>query len=273
MSRTAINRRWQSTSGGNQPAVAINRRWQSTGSGNQLAVAINWQWQSTGSGIHKFGTEVTPCAHYSGSNVAHIGSQCVHCGRCSGDSQSHFRGKNLDCTIGGTGQLPRSHAGWQYSASVVSTKKYAWTLTAMQLKSNDSGRIKKGKSNMYDMQQSRCSNISSSCGKWQQPGSTGLTVSSESDPFANSNEQNTWNSSGGAVGIERKNKSIYNNQPMSSVEAHQQHQHCGAAAKQGDRTSCLALFCWYCQVTCSPPSLFDCCLIIRSNFGLLCRVL
>jgi len=114
-------------------------------------------------------------------------------------------------------------------------------LTAMQLKSNDSGRIKKGKSNMYDMQQSRCSNISSSCGKRQQPGSTGLTVSSQSYPFAKSNEQNTWNSSGGAV--ERKNKSIYNNQLMSSVEVHQQHQHCCAAAKQGDRTSCLALFC------------------------------
>jgi len=32
------------------------------------------------------------------------------------------------------------------------------------------------------------------------------TVSGESDPFANSNEQNAWSSSGGAVGIERKNK-------------------------------------------------------------------
>ena len=41
--------------------------------------------------IHKFGTEITLCVHYtSGSNVAHVSSQCVHCGRCSGDLQSHF---------------------------------------------------------------------------------------------------------------------------------------------------------------------------------------
>jgi len=39
-------------------------------------------------------------------------------------------------------------------------KKYALTLTTVQFKSNDSGCIKKGKSNMYNMQQSRCSNIS-----------------------------------------------------------------------------------------------------------------
>jgi len=39
-------------------------------------------------------------------------------------------------------------------------QKNALTLTTVQFKSNDSGRIKKGKSNMYDMQQSRCSNIS-----------------------------------------------------------------------------------------------------------------
>jgi len=46
----AINRQWQSTGGGNQPAVAINQQWQSTSGGNQPAVAINQWWQSTSGG-------------------------------------------------------------------------------------------------------------------------------------------------------------------------------------------------------------------------------
>jgi len=126
-----------------------NRRWQSTGGGNQLAVAINWRWQPTSGGNQPAVTveTVLPLA-------------TLQCGAVSNDRAESSDVEALVLSLQSGKVLLAAQLTILRLGIRRFNKKNTLTLTAVQFESNDSGRIKKGNSNMYDMQQSRCSNIS-----------------------------------------------------------------------------------------------------------------